>query len=129
MKGQNGIKSVQYLLIGPYKRIWLVGWLVVGFKADCLTRDLGVWVGCPPWEIFLWDPSPYLFEFPRKPWKTLNGQVDKRDRGMNLASPVYQFLSGDTGGAKEGQFESMPYPGFEPGTFGAGDGFPKHCTA
>ena len=23
--------------------------VVVGFKADCLTRDLGLWVECPPW--------------------------------------------------------------------------------
>ena len=25
-----------------------VGQLVVGFKADCLTGDLGLWMGCPP---------------------------------------------------------------------------------
>ena len=24
------------------------GWLVVGAKADCLTRKLGLWVECPP---------------------------------------------------------------------------------
>ena len=28
------------------------GWLVVGFMADCLTRDLGQWVGNPPWGSF-----------------------------------------------------------------------------
>ena len=28
------------------------GWLVVGFKADCLTRDLGLKVECPLWESF-----------------------------------------------------------------------------
>ena len=45
----------------------------VGDKADCLkkgTRPIGgmlsVWV-------FLWDPSPYLREFRRKPRKTPNG--------------------------------------------------------
>ena len=32
--------------------IWLVGWLVVEFMANCLTRDLGQWVGCPPWGFF-----------------------------------------------------------------------------
>ena len=41
--------------------------LVVGFMADCLTRDLGQWVGCPPWGVFLRDPSPYLRKFRRKP--------------------------------------------------------------
>ena len=25
-----------------------IGWLAVGFKADCLKGDLGLWVGCPP---------------------------------------------------------------------------------
>ena len=28
------------------------GWLVVGFMADCLTRDLDQWVGWPPWGSF-----------------------------------------------------------------------------
>ena len=30
---------------------WLhpVGWLVVGVKSDCLPRDLGLQVECPPW--------------------------------------------------------------------------------
>ena len=27
----------------------------VGVKADSLTRDLGLWVECPPWEVFLSD--------------------------------------------------------------------------
>ena len=26
--------------------------VVVGVKADCLTRDLGLWVVCPPWGFF-----------------------------------------------------------------------------
>ena len=34
-----------------------IGWLVVGSKADSLTRDLGLWVDCPPWGVFLRDPS------------------------------------------------------------------------
>ena len=24
--------------------------VVVGFKADCLMGNLGLWVECPPWE-------------------------------------------------------------------------------
>ena len=28
------------------------GWLVVGLKVDCLTRDLGLLVKCPPWGSF-----------------------------------------------------------------------------
>ena len=42
-------------------------WLVVGFKANCLMGDLGLWVGCPPLGVFLRDSSPYLREFRRKP--------------------------------------------------------------
>ena len=34
----------------PSKNLY-VGWLVVGFKADCITRDLGIWVECPPWGL------------------------------------------------------------------------------
>ena len=33
--------------------------MVVGFKADCLTRDLGLG-GMPSVGVFLRDPSPYL---------------------------------------------------------------------
>ena len=33
----------------------------------------GQFVGCPPWGVFLRDPSPYLREFRRKPRKTPNG--------------------------------------------------------
>ena len=37
--------------------------LVVGVKPDCLTRDLGLLVECPPWGVFLRDLSLYLREF------------------------------------------------------------------
>ena len=30
----------------------LVGWMVVGCKADCFCRDLGLWVEWPPWGSF-----------------------------------------------------------------------------
>ena len=62
--------------------------------------DLGLGGRILSVRVFLRDPSPYLREFRRKPRKIPNGQVDKRDRGMNLAPPVYQFLSTATGGAK-----------------------------
>ena len=42
----------------------------------------------PSMEIFLRDPSPYLRKFQRKPRKTPNSQVDKRDWGLNLALPI-----------------------------------------
>ena len=29
--------------------------VVVGFKVDCLTGDLDLWVGCPQWEFFTVD--------------------------------------------------------------------------
>ena len=35
--------------------------------------------------------SPYLRGFRRKLQNTLNGYVDKRDRGLNPAPLVYQF--------------------------------------
>ena len=54
-------------------KIRFVDWLVVGVKADYLTRDLGLWEGCPPWGVFLRDPSMYLREIRRKPRETPNG--------------------------------------------------------
>ena len=57
----------------------MVGWLVVGFKADCLTRDLGLG-GMPSVEVFLSDPSPYLPEFRRK--KTENSERLGRQTGL-----------------------------------------------
>ena len=32
---------------------WTSGWFVIGSKADCLTRDLGLQVECPPCGEFL----------------------------------------------------------------------------
>ena len=66
-------------------------WLVVGCRVyDRLShegpRSLS---GMPSGGIFLRDPSPYLREFLSKPRKTPNGLVDKRDRELNLAPPVY----------------------------------------
>ena len=82
--------------------------------------------------IFLKDPSPYLCEYRRKPLKTPKGYVDKRDRGLNLAPPVYHFerrMAQQLVGLKTDSLTSMPYLGFEPGTFGAADGSSSHYTA
>ena len=58
--------------------------MVVGSKADFLgALGLG---GVPSVGVFLRDPNGNSGTTP-------NGQVDKRDRGLNLALPVYQFLS------------------------------------
>ena len=89
-------------------QVWL---LVVGVKADCLTRDLSQKVECLPWGAFLRDPNPYLRKFRRKPRKTPNGQVDQHDLGMNLAPPVYQLLSAATAGAQDGQLDINALPG------------------
>ena len=39
-------------MIYIFEMIILIGLLVVGFKADCLTRYVGLCVGCPPWGSF-----------------------------------------------------------------------------
>ena len=62
-------------------------WLVVGFKVNCLLVGPGTIGGMPSMGVFLRDPSPHLCKFWRKPLKTSNGLVDKRDRGLNLALP------------------------------------------
>ena len=67
--------------------------------------------------VFLREPSPYLRQFRRKPRKTPKGQVYKRDRGLNLALPVYQFSERRTVqpllGPRTDNLTSMPYPGFK----------------
>ena len=58
--------------------------LVVGFKADCLTRDLGLG-GMPSVGVFLRDPIPYLCEFLRKPRKTLeHGKIQSSSSSVNF---------------------------------------------
>ena len=67
--------------------IIVVGWLVVGLRLMLPGPTGGLsFVG-----VFLCNSSPYLLEFQRKPRKTPNNEVDKRDRGLNLAPPVFQF--------------------------------------
>ena len=50
---KNTLKNSQKTIFSVYF-CNLDGWLllVVGVKADYLTRDLGLWVGCPPWGSF-----------------------------------------------------------------------------
>ena len=73
----------------------MVGWLVADFNADCLTGPKPI-SGVPSVGVFLRDPSPYLREFWRKPRKTPNGYVDKRDQRLKPASPIYPFFESRT---------------------------------
>ena len=45
----------------------------------------------PSVVVFLRDPNPYLSEFQRKPRKTPNDEVDKRERVLNPATAVDQL--------------------------------------
>ena len=69
---------------------WLVDCRV---EVNCPLMGPGPASGGPSVGVFLKDPSPYLREFRRKTRKTLNGEVDKRDRGLNLTPPVYKLWS------------------------------------
>ena len=71
-------------------------------KANCPHVEHAPTVGVPSVRIFLRDLSSYLREFQRKPRKNSNGEVDKRDRGLNPALSVYQLWGQNlsaTGGA------------------------------
>ena len=48
---------------------------------------------------------------------------------MNLARPVYQLLNEPLVGPRTDSSTSMPYPGFETGTFGSAAGFPNRFAA
>ena len=62
------------------------------FNANCPLVGLEPKGGVPSVLVFLRDNSPYLCEFRRKPWKTPNGKVDKRDQGLNLA-PAFSAVA------------------------------------
>ena len=49
------------------------GWLVVGYKTNCLLVGSGPVDGMASMGAFLRDPSPYFREFRRKQRKTPNG--------------------------------------------------------
>ena len=68
-----------------------LGW-VVGFKADCLTRDLGLWVECPPGV--LRDSSPYLCEVRRKT-KENSKQLDGQAAGIEPGTSRQPVLSAE----------------------------------
>ena len=48
--GKNNVTSMS--LFGCYNGLQLIGGGGGGVKADYHTRDLGLWVGCPPWGSF-----------------------------------------------------------------------------
>ena len=60
-------------------------------KANCPLVGPGSIGGVLSVGVFLGDSSQYLHEFRRKPRKTPNGWIDKRDRSLNLAPPIFQF--------------------------------------
>ena len=57
--------------------------LVFEFETNCLHEEPGTLGGMPSLEVVLRDPNLYLPEYRRKPRKTLNGYVDKRDQKLN----------------------------------------------
>ena len=65
---------------------WVVGLRPIVRKWDLNLR--GKW---PPWGVFLREPSPHLCEFRKKLWKIPNVKVDRCDRVLYPAPPVYQF--------------------------------------
>ena len=67
----------------------LLNIVVLGFriKANCPLVGAGFVKKAPSMGVFLRDPSPYLREFGRKPRKTPNDKINKRDRGLSLAYP------------------------------------------
>ena len=92
--------------------------LIVGFKVDCLA-----WGG-----VFLRDPSPYIREFRKKTPKTPKSYVDKRERWMNLVSPVYLFLSSAIGVAYIGWFDIHALTGIRTRDLWGSTGSLNHYT-
>ena len=69
----------------------MVCWLFAELKWIVRLCETGPVGDVPSLGVFLSNPSPYLREFGRKPWKTPNGLVNKRDRGLILAPPVHKL--------------------------------------
>ena len=49
VKDRQHVYIVDFLVLEETMSNYLVGWLVC-IKADCLTREPGLQVECPPWE-------------------------------------------------------------------------------
>ena len=70
----------------------LMDW-VEGLNSIGHTRDLELQAECPPWEVFLRDPNPYLRKFRKK--TTVNSELLGRQArpGIELGSPHLPALS------------------------------------
>ena len=75
------------------------------FKSNCPLVTPGFTRGMSSGSVFLRDPNPYLHEFRRKPRKTPNGQVDKRDWELNSVPPVYQLRAQNHSATGGGEYK------------------------
>ena len=88
--------------------------------------------GVPSVGVFLRDPSPYLPVFRRKITENSDRIERQAQQGIEPGTfrlPVFECRTTQPLVDKADSLTSMPYPGFEPGTFGAAAGFPGHYTA
>ena len=72
------------------------------YESDCLCEGPRIICGMHSLGVVLRDPSPHLREFWRKPRKTQNGYIHKRDRELISLLPLYPLRAQNrsaTGGA------------------------------
>ena len=107
--------------------------IVVEFKVNCLTGEPRPMGGMPSAGVFLRDLSPYFRKFRENHVKLQTVKSASATGDENLTLSVNQFLELRTAqpllGPRKDSLTSIPYPGFEPRTFGVADGFPNHYTA
>ena len=111
-----------------YFNFGLVGWLVVGFNADCLTWDLGIWVECSPWESFYGILSRIYGSFGENHRKLRTTRLTSATEEWTWHLPSTSFWAQPLVGPWTDSLTPMPYPGLEFGTFGAVAGYPNHYT-
>ena len=106
-----------------------VGWLVVGFKANCF---IGWWVECPPWGVFkgILARTYACFGENHGKLRTAKSTSVTGDCTWHFLSASFELeATQPLAGPRADSLTSLPYRGFEPGTFGAAAGFPSHYNA
>ena len=104
----------------------------VSFKAYCVTRDLGRRGLVPSVGVFLRNSSPYSREFRRKTTENSERLGQQARPGIEPGTSCLLIFERRTTlplvGPRTDRLPSMPYPGFEPETFGVATGSPSRIV-
>ena len=103
--------------------------MIVVFKADCLARDLGLWVKCPLWGSFQGILAHIYSSFRENHGKLRTARSSSATKEWAWHLPSTNFPAHPLMRPRTESLTSVPFPGFEPRTFRVAAGFPNDYTA